>query len=382
MAEFIFIVSTVLIVYTYLLYPLGIFLLALARGRNRPVDRLPASDLPPVTFVISVFNEENRIAGKVENIRSLDYPQEKIRIVIVSDGSTDNSNQVLEELAEAGQISAIFLDERQGKPNALNIAMSRVDTEVVAFADIRQVIADDALANMISELKSDPAIGLVSSELVHTATDGSTSANVGLYWKYEKWIRHCESDYRSTVGTTGAFYVIHREDYVTLRDDVILDDFEIPMNIVRAGKQAKISKRALIYDSAHDDLGKEKIRKLRTLSGNYQSFLRMKWLFSPGRNPLFLQFVSHKFLRLLIPYFLLSALLANLAILDQSVLYVLTFAIQILFYALALLARFNAKVRSIRVANFCLVFVELNTTVIHALYRYLTNQTQVTWSKT
>ena len=382
MAEFVFIASTVLIVYTYLLYPLGICLLSRAMPANTPVPMLPPEELPDVTFVISVFNEEDKIAAKVDNIRTLDYPEQKIHIVIVSDGSTDGSNRILEELERSGKITPIYLDERKGKPNALNLAMERVDTEIVAFADIRQVIATDALVNMVCELKSDPAIGLVSSELVHRATQGSTSANVGLYWKYEKWIRHCESDYRSTVGTTGAFYVIHKSDYAALLEDVILDDFEIPMNIVRGGKNAKISKRAVIYDSAHDDLDKEKIRKLRTLSGNYQSFSRMKWLFSPTGNPLFVQFISHKFLRLLIPYFMVTSLLANGLILDQSVLYQLTFIAQLAFYGLAVMARFNTTVRSTRIANFCLVFLALNATVVHALYRYLTNQTEVTWSKT
>ena len=377
-----FFASIFIILYVYMVYPLVIFFLSKIAKKNN-YKLIKKEFLPDITIVIPLFNESSLILKKYNDFCSINYPHDKISYIFVSDGATDDSNNILSVLeAEHDNVSAVFISERMGKPNALNLAMEKVDTDIVFFSDIRQTVSEDALINMVSELESSRDIGLVCGELVHVGSDGSTSKNVGVYWKYEKWIRHSESDLYSTVGTTGALYVFYKKDYTFIDVDTILDDFEIPMNILRKGKKLKISSNAFMYDYAHDDLQNEKHRKIRTLSGNYQSFFRMRWLFSPINNPVFFQFISHKVLRLLIPYMMLICFVSNALLLSNSPLYLLFFIAQVMYYILVFLAHRLEFFRNNKISNFCLVFFELNLAVVYSLYRYLTNQASVTWKKT
>lgn len=382
MSALIFNVSVFIILYVYILYPLMMFLLSIF-NKSSEYSLIDYNLLPNLTVVIPLYNESNLILDKLEDFRSINYPQNKIEYIFVSDGSVDASNSILAELdKENDSVSVIYVAERTGKPNALNLAMKQIKTDIVVFSDIRQTISTDSIINMVSELESSKDIGVVCGELVHVDADGSTSVNVGVYWKYEKWIRHSESAYKSTVGTTGALYALYSDDFIELSIDTILDDFEIPMNILKNGKNLKISKNSFMYDKAHEHLEQEKTRKIRTLSGNYQSFIRMKWLFSPFDNPVFIQFISHKFLRLVVPYLMVLSFVSNMSLLSTSSIYIFTFSVQILFYSMVILAS-NFKVfRNNKISNFCLVFFELNMAVIYSLYRYLTNRASVTWNKT
>jgi len=383
MAESLYIISLFFVVYTYIIYPCGVFVLSKLIKKNT-ITYLSTEMLPVITIVISVYNEEKLIENKIKNFLSINYPSDKLKFVIVSDGSTDNTNIILDKLSKLYiNLIAVTVNKRKGKPNALNIGMGHVESNIVVFSDIRQTVSDNALLSLVSELESDEHIGLVSGELVHVAYDrNATSKNVGLYWRYEKWIRHSESRLKSTVGTTGALYMFYKADFKALREDTILDDFEIPMNISKSGKKLKISSDAFIYDYAHEDIEKEKIRKIRTLSGNYQSFLRMRWLFSPYKNHLFVQFLSHKVFRLLVPYFLIFILVINFMLLNSSIYYQVTLFLQLLFYSMALSAYYFVFFRKNKLANFCLTFVVLNFSVILALYLYIRNEQSVTWSKT
>jgi len=382
MTKSIFFISVLLIGYVYILYPIIMFLLSKLKRRNK-FSLIAYDELPEITIVIPLYNESDLIINKLNDFYSINYPQDKIKYIFVSDGSVDDSDNILSELqASHASVSVIYTRERKGKPNALNLAMKIVSTKIVVFSDIRQTVSKDSIINIISELESSNDIGVVCGELVHVDFTGSTSANVGAYWKYEKWIRHSESRFNSTIGTTGALYALYKKDYINIPIDTILDDFEIPMNILLKGKKIKISDNAFIYDVAHEDLEKEKIRKIRTLSGNYQSFVRMKWLFLPSKNPIFLQFISHKFLRLVVPYLMILSLLTNILLMHESIAYFLLLVIQFLFYFIVVLAKYNSSFRGNKISNFCLVFFELNMSVIYSLYLYLTNKTSVTWNKT
>jgi len=382
MAKSIFFTSVLLIGYVYILYPIIIFLLSKLKIKNN-YALIPYDHLPDITIVIPLYNESDLIQAKLNDFHSINYPQDKIKYIFVSDGSDDTSNKILSEIEACdNSISVIYTRERKGKPNALNLAMKIVSTDIVVFSDIRQSVSKDSIINMISELESNSDIGVVCAELVHVDSNGSTSSNVGAYWKYEKWIRHSESRFNSTIGTTGALYTLYKRDFIELRIDTILDDFEIPMNILRNGKKLKISDNSFIYDKAHEDIEHEKIRKIRTLSGNYQSFLRMKWLFVPIINPVFLQFISHKFLRLIVPYLMLLSFVTNLFLVQVSLEYILLFMIQLVFYVIVILAKYITLFRKNKLSNFCLVFFELNMSVVYSLYRYLTNRASVTWNKT
>lgn len=373
--DVIFWCSALFIVYTYAAYPVAIWLLAKTRRQPAP-SRLSPEDCPEVTVVIAVHNEQHRVAAKIANLRALDYPQDKIRVIFVSDGSTDGTEA---EIARHPGVDVIAYSPRQGKATALNTAMRQVTTPVVVFCDVRQKIDAAALRLVIARLMQ-PGVGVVSGELVHYDPDTNAAANIGLYWRYEKWIRQSESDWSSVVGATGAFYVMHRHAFVPLAPDTLLDDFEIPMQAARQGLRVQFEGGAQVFDELQQDLQGERKRKIRTLSGNFQSFSRHSWLFSPRDNPILLQFLSHKVFRLAVPYAMVFALVSS-ALSATPVVQVLA-ALQVLFYTGALSGRVVPALGRNKLISFAGVFVELNWVAMLAGLQFWTGRSDFKWEKT
>lgn len=359
--------------YTYVGYPVLIWLLARARPQS-PVEE-PA-EWPAATVVIAVHNERERALRKVANLRELDYPADKVHIVFACDGCTDGTD---EALARLPGVRVVSYQPRQGKPHALNQAMAVVDTPVVVFADVRQQLGRHALRALVARL-AQPGIGAVSGELVHVDPVSHTASNIGLYWRYEKWIRGCESRFASTVGATGALYAIRREDYTPLPSDTLLDDFVQPMLIARTGARVVLEPQAPIYDELQQDIGGERKRKVRTLTGNFQAFARLPWLFLPWAHPLWFQFVSHKAFRLLVPYALAVLLLASAS--AGGWFYVAALVAQLVFYAAALCGKRSAALRRLRLVSFATVFLELNWAAVLGLGNFLRGQTDARWERT
>lgn len=373
--DVIFWCSALFIVYTYAAYPVAIWLLAKTRRQPAP-PRLPDADCPLVTVVIAVHNEQRRVAAKIANLRALDYPQDKLRVIFVSDGSTDGTEA---EIARHPGVEAIAYSPRQGKATALNTAMRQVTTPVVLFCDVRQK-ADAAALRLVVARLMQPGVGVVSGELVHYDPETHAAANIGLYWRYEKWIRQSESDWSSVVGATGAFYVMRREAFVPLAPDTLLDDFEIPMQVARQGLRVQFEGGAQVFDELQQDLQGERKRKIRTLGGNFQSFSRHPWLFSPRENPILLQFLSHKVFRLAVPYAMVFALLSS-ALSPTPAVQVLA-VLQTLFYIGALSGRFVPALARNKLISFAGVFVELNWVAMLAGLQFWSGRSDVKWEKT
>ncbi len=233
-------ISTV--VYAYFGYVL--WLLVLSRVRNRPVTRKRFT--PSVSVVIAARNEERNVPARLENLLRLDYPKERLQIVIVSDGSTDRTAKILEE--QFPHIVPVILAESNGKAFALNEAIKCVTGEILVFMDARQSVEPNAITELVSCF-ADAAIGAVSGELVIDAesTVNSTGA-LGIYWRLEKLVRRLESASGSVVGVTGAIYAIRRELYTEIPQGTILDDVLVPMRIVRLGKRVVFQPSAIAHD--------------------------------------------------------------------------------------------------------------------------------------
>lgn len=371
----IFLAAATFIAYTYAVYPAGIW--ALARTREEACAP-PLSDdaCPEVTVVISAHNEEARVERRIANLRSLDYPQSKLRLLFVSDGSTDRTAELLRQFPG---VHVIEHTERGGKAHALNAAMAQVNTPVVLFCDMRQTADKHALRLLVSTLMQ-PGVGAVSGELMHLDPSTQVAANIGLYWRYEKWIRKSESRWGSVVGATGAFYAIKANHFVPLAPGTLLDDFEIPMQIARQGQRVLLDGRSLVFDELQSDMSGERKRKLRTLGGNFQSFSRHPWLFSPRSNPIWLQFVSHKVFRLAVPYAMACALVSSL--LSNTGWAQCLAALQVLFYAGALLGMRSPAWRRNKLIAFATVFVELNWTALQAGLQFASGRLDLRWDKT
>ena len=364
------------VLYTYLGYPLVIALLASTRKEVVTDSDVEDVGLPEISIVIAALNEADNLQKKIYSINSSDYPVDLIRIIVVSDGSDDDTEQ---RMAQYPNVTCLVNKERMGKPSALNRGMEVVKTHIVVFSDARQTLKEDALRKLVIALQNENT-GAVSGELVQLKALSNEGASVGLYWKYEKWIRRNESRVHSVPGVSGALYAIRSKDYVPLLPDTILDDFEIPLNILKKGKKVKFESGAIMYDRVEESSGKEKQRKIRTLSGNYQSFARNPWLFNPLSNPIWFQFMSHKFLRLTVPYcmFLLLVLPPFL----PGAFYTLFFISEGGFYLLVFMARLFPELKNNRLVGFCHVFWDLNMSAVIALKRYLFGDVNVKWVRT
>jgi cellulose synthase/poly-beta-1,6-N-acetylglucosamine synthase-like glycosyltransferase len=359
--------------YTYVGYPLIVW--ALSRLHREPAPSDPA-EWPEVTVVIAAYNERERALRKVANLRALDYPADKLHIVFACDGCTDGSEAALSQLPG---VRVVSYQPRQGKPYGLNQAMKEVRTPVVVFADVRQQLEPQAVKALVRRLLQ-PGVGAVSGELVHLDPATNMASHIGLYWRYEKWIRGCESRLASTAGVTGALYAIRREHFTALPPDTLLDDVVQPMHIVRRGLRVLFESRALVYDELQEDIAGERKRKVRTLTGNFQVFARYPWTFLPGGNPVWFQFLSHKVFRLLVPYALVVLLLASLF--APGWFYKAAFAAQFAFYAAAFGGSRSQSLRKLRLVSFATVFTELNWAAVLGLRNFLRGQMDARWERT
>ena len=374
----IFWLSSTVIIYTYFGYPLLIWLLA-KRFVTNDLSEAQLSeprDWPSITILTPVHNDLDKAKKKIENLMELDYPKDKLTIMMISDGSTDGSDKYL---GNDSRIRFIGYSPRQGKPTALNTGVKDIESDIVVFTDVRQQVKSDAVKRLVFRLL-EPGIGAVSGELVLLDPETNTGAHVSLYWQYEKFIRIAESKVASVAGVTGALYAIRTKDYTPLAPDTLLDDFEVPIEIIKKGDRCILEPGAIIYDYPQEDTASEKVRKIRTLTGNFQSFFRHPWVFSPRENPIWLQFISHKFLRLVVPYFLMLTLISSAF--SDGPFYLLAFWGQVGFYSLALLTNIIPALKNNRIASLANVFTELNWAAVLALKNYLSQEVNVKWDKT
>jgi len=363
--KWVFWMSATFIAYTYLGYPLWLWIRS--RWCRKPVRSGPY--IPFLSIIMIVRNEEKVLPRKLRNLLDLNYPDESLEIVMVSDGSTDSTNQILSEHTANPRIRVILNPQQQGKAAGLNAAMSSVRGEIVVFTDARQQIEPDAIRVLVENF-ADPEIGCASGELMLGDPEtGEAEQGMGVYWRIEKAVRELESAVGSVVGATGAIYGVRRKLLVNVPDEAILDDVYIPMHVVRRGARVIFDPRARAWDSPDQGTAREFTRKVRTLSGNYQLLQLAPWLLTSA-NPLRFQFVSHKVLRLVVPFALLATLLASF--LTPGVFYRGAVILQLAFYTLSFLglAHFLRRGPLARVADAARTFVLLNTAAMVAFANF------------
>jgi cellulose synthase/poly-beta-1,6-N-acetylglucosamine synthase-like glycosyltransferase len=356
--------------YSYLGYPVWLWLRS--RWSPRPVRRSSAT--PSVSAVMVVRNEEAIIARKLDNLLTLDYPQDKLDVVVVSDGSSDGTAAVLAEFAGNPRVKTLLKPASQGKAAGLNDAIRLATGDVLLFTDARQQIDSEALRLLIENF-ADIEVGAASGELMlGDPTTGETGKGMGLYWRVEKKIRELESASGSVAGATGAIYCARRSLLAAspLPAGTILDDVLLPMQVARQGSRVIFDARARAWDSPDLGDGREFSRKVRTLTGNYQLLQIAPWLLH-AENPIRFEFISHKLSRLAVPFALLALLIASIAL--PSPFYRVALAAQIAFYALSLIALSNFKIGPLsRIADPARTFVVLNSAAVIAFVNFVTGR--------
>ena len=353
--------SALFIAYVYIGYAL--LLLVWARLRRVRTDGgAEGTDIVPrLSIVIAARNEARRLPGRIENLLSLDYPAERLQIIVVSDGSTDHTEAALARFGPKVEVVSV---PASGKAAALNAGVARATGDLLVFADARQTFAADALRALAAPFV-DPGVGGVSGELIlgcETAAgrrnsierraqaaserldhdrrtrerrghlSSSVGDGVGFYWRYEKLLRGLESQVGSMLGATGAIYALRRELWQPLPPGTILDDVLAPMRAVLAGQRIVFEPGAQAFDFTSPDAATESRRKIRTLAGNVQILWFEPRLLVPFVNPVWLQYLSHKVGRLLVPYALMALFASSIVLAESSIFYTFALLSQCAFY--------------------------------------------------
>ena len=338
-----------IVFYTYLGY--GSVLCLLVKLKElfvKPVRRvLPAADrdLPEVTLFITAFNEADIVDEKMANSLELDYPEEKLHIVWVTDGSDDGTNERLRTRWE-GKATVFFQPERQGKTAAMNRGMKLVDTPIVVFTDANTMVNRQAVREIVLAFE-DPRVGCVAGEkrIAVQAKDNAASGGEGIYWKYESTLKALDARLYSAVGAAGELFAVRRELFAEMERDTLLDDFVLSLRIAMQGYIIAYCTEAYAIESGSADMREEEKRKVRIAAGGLQSIWRLRPLLNPFRyGILSFQYVSHRVLRWSVTPFLLFLLLPLNALLllmkglagDSCTLYGVLLVLQILFYVLGL----------------------------------------------
>jgi poly-beta-1,6-N-acetyl-D-glucosamine synthase len=375
--------SALLVTYAYVGYPLLVWSLGRRTSRSPGAAAWSEADGPPVTLLVAARNEEGVIARRLDNLLAAQYPADRLRIVVASDGSTDRTNAIVRGYAPRG-VRLLAYPHSRGKAATLSDALAEVTreggaapSEIFVFADARQTWAPDALRRLLENF-ADPAVGAVSGDLVIESAPG-VLAGVGAYWRYEKWLRRQECRAGSTIGVSGSICAVRRRLFRPIPPGTILDDMYWPLRVAMQGYRVVHEERAVAFDRLPPRVGDEFRRKVRTLSGNFQLIARLPAVLLPWRNPVWLQFLSHKVFRLVVPWALIALFLLS-GVLPGAV-YVTAFWGQVLFYSLAVAGLSRWFGTRLRLGSAAGAFLVLNAAAWLAWWTWLTGWSARSWVK-
>lgn len=381
------------VLYSYAVYPLVLMAVAalaqlrsdLARVLGKHERRCQSdAELPQLSVLISAFNEEACIAARIENLLALDYPRERLQILIGSDGSRDRTGEILREQAERhadAALQCLVFEQNRGKANVLNDLASRATGELLVFSDANTLFAADALRHLVAPFK-DPKTGGVSGELRLTGSGGDNQD--GLYWRIEQLLKFFENRIGGLLGANGAIYAIRRTLWKPLAADTICDDFLIAMNVAAAGYRLRYAPTAWAEEEMPQRIDEEYRRRVRIGIGNFQALFRHpEYLLRTGPATAF-TYVSHKVLRWIAPHLLILALLASALLATTSMAWLAFTLLQLGGYAVAALCwrhsqRGGALPGLLRIPAFLFA---LNWAFLVASLRFVRGRFAATWAST
>jgi poly-beta-1,6-N-acetyl-D-glucosamine synthase len=370
--EILFWLALIFIAYTYIGYP--IILILLSRLKPQIVKKHPIS--PTVSIIVAARNEEKNIVTRLRNLCEQDYPNNKFEIIIVSDNSTDKTNQLVKSFGD-NRITLIALYQSSGKALAVNSGVAAAQGEILVFADARQRFEKNVIRELVANF-SDPGIGCVSGEMVFLENiDSKVRTEMNAYWRYEKSIRKNESATGSVMGVSGSIYAMRRNLFKPLPAGTILDDVLTPMNIINQGYRVVFDSDAIAYDSISKDVDQEWRRKVRTLTGNWQLIEFSPWLIIPWSNKDWVRFLSHKIFRILVPFFLVMLLLLNMKL--GGFFYRIFLSAQITCYSLATCGYFFSRFRIYKIFNVPYFFMVMNIAALFGFFYWVTGKDKQIW---
>lgn len=377
-----------IVFYTYLGYGILLYIIIrlrrLFKGKPQKAVMPQDDELPTMTLMICAYNEEDVVAEKMENTLAIDYPKDKLRIIWVTDGSNDHTNELLSAYPE---VDIVFSPERRGKTAALKHGLRELQTRYVAFTDANTMINTGALRE-IARLFCDPTVGCVSGEKRVAARKAGEMAaeGEGLYWKYESTLKRWDSELYSAMGAAGELYAIDPNLCREVPDEALLDDFMMSMYVVQAGKRIAYTADAYAMEYGSANIYEESKRKRRIAAGGLQSIWWLRSMLNPFRQPLVtFQYVSHRVLRWSItPIAMVLLLLVNMALvaIGTSTFYTVMLIGQALFYLAAILGwllnRYGYKNKLLYTAYY---FVFMNFNVFRGMAYLKSHGKSGAWEK-
>jgi cellulose synthase/poly-beta-1,6-N-acetylglucosamine synthase-like glycosyltransferase len=377
MVEALFWTCALAVTYHYVLYPAIVIAIARRRPELRAAD--PA-EWPRVSFVIAAYNEERVIDWKIRNTLSLDYPRERLEVIVVSDGSSDSTPEIV--ASHAGQdVVSLHEPARRGKTAALNRALRQARGEIIVFSDANNEFSPDAIRELVRHF-GDPMVGGVcGAKRIKPAEERESSKGDGMYWAYESAVKLAESRIHTISNADGEIFAIRRELYVEVPEHIINDDAEITLNLIRQGKRILYEPRAQSHEYASVHIKDDFYVKVRMVAGGYQTLSEHARELLPWRSWFTWAFFSHKTLRWLAPIFLLGLLAAS-AVLAWHPFYRLALVLQAAFYALAVAGMFLIRRGPLPTLLYVpFYFTTMNAAAFMGLVRFLRRTQGVNWRK-
>jgi len=357
--------------FSYVIYPMLLRLMP-ARQRTKPQDAGP--QLPSITLIIACRNEAGRLRHKLDNVLALDYPD--LEILVASDASDDASDDIVREYASKG-VQLVRSEQRRGKEYAQGLAINVARGEILVFSDAGTDLPADSM-KLLADAFSDPGVGAVSSEDVFVSADGRIVGE-GAYVRYEMWLRRLESERAGLVGLSGSFFAVRRS-VISRWDHTIPSDFACALQTVHAGLVAVADPRVKGVYRDIKDPSREYGRKLRTAVRGMTAVARWSEVLNPFRYGAFaFQVWGHKVMRWLVPWFMALLLLTCIALAGQGAVYMGMLAIQLVGYALVLLAHLVPALRQLVPVRIAYFFVQANLALAHAALQFLGGRRIVTW---
>jgi cellulose synthase/poly-beta-1,6-N-acetylglucosamine synthase-like glycosyltransferase len=376
MIEIVFLISILLVFYVYAGYPLAAALLG--RVMNRPVRKGICE--PMVTVVIAAYNEEDSIGATIENKLALDYLREKLEILVISDGSIDQTDAIADRFADRN-VRLLRQEPRAGKTSALNMAIPQARGEIIVFSDANSLYAPDALRKLVANF-TDPEVGYVTGKMIYANPDGTTiGEGCGAYMRYENWLRATETRLGSVVGVDGGIDAMRKALYRPMNPDQ-LPDFVQPLKVVEQGFRVVYEPEALLWESTLKESGDEYRMRVRVSLRAFWALFDMRKLLAPWQDPLFAwQLWSHKVLRYLCFVFMITAYISNALLFGKNYLYQALFVMQNAAYVLAIATPILERngIRS-RIFTLSRYFLLLNVAAAHAFGKFTLGKKQVIWT--
>lgn len=371
----VFWLSAAALAYTYVGYPL--LVAAFARLRPRPVRRAPLE--PNVTVIITAYNEQRDLAAKLENTLALDYPKEKLEILVASDCSSDRTDEIARSFGARG-VRLHRQAERLGKTAAQNSAVELASGEIILFSDATTLYERDVLRALVPSF-ADESVGCVAGRLVYVdPAETGVGRGAKSYWGYETFLKTHESRACSLIGASGCLYAVRRAAYVPLYPEAC-SDFIIATKMVEQGLRAVYEPSAVCTEETNRRSDKEFKMRVRVIAQTFTDLWRHRAMLNPLRAGFYaVELLSHKVLRYAVPVFLACLLLASAALAPFSLFFAAVFALQACFYLAAaagwLLERAGARVRLLALPHY---FVLANAAVVLAFYKFLRGERYARW---